>query len=267
MYQRLCMPDLYIGRTGHLKAFVHEHHISDAPRYLHGLRAVFVADVHVTKRTTQEDLDGLAAKVCALAPDLLLLGGDYADRGGDTVRFFRAFGAVRPPMGTYAVLGNNDAEAWSGRLAELRQVMADAGCGLLYNQAVLLRRGGGSICVAGSDEYLHGKPDLRGILPTTPSPDTYRILLSHYPIAPAGRPDLMLCGHTHGGQFNVMGITPFTVGFERRWGPRFRYLAVSGFHEMDDMHLLVSKGIGASRVQARIGVRPEIDLLIFGPSA
>ena len=75
--------------------------------------------------------------------------------------------------------------------------------------------------------------------------------------------DLVLCGHTHGGQFNALGLTPYSIGFERLYGRRIAPLGVAGWQDADGARLLVSKGIGASRIPLRIGVRPEIELLCF----
>ena len=117
--------------------------------------------------------------------------------------------------------------------------------------------------LGGMDEYRYGKPDGKGLFSED---DGYRILLSHYPILPdcACPPDLMLSGHTHGGQFNLLGLTPYAIGFERIG--RLGYLApvmVSGFERFGRTALLVGKGIGASRIPLRVGVRPEIYRIVF----
>lgn len=264
MYQHFSRPDRYLSRCGHLDVTLVERPIGGAPSFMRGMRALFVADTHVLPRTTRADLDALMGRIAGAKPDMLLLGGDYSDAAGDTVRFFEAMEGIRPPLGSYAVIGNNDAEAWAGRLDELRAIMARQGCELLCNGAVRVPRNGGTIHIAGVDEYKFGGPDAAGLLPEAPRPDAYRILLSHYPVLTPLRPELMLCGHTHGGQFNLLGLTPFAIGFERLNRPRRASAAISGLREIDGMKLLVTKGIGASRIQLRIGVRPEMELLVFG---
>lgn len=256
-------PDRYIGRCGHLNAFVAQRRVDGAPGFMRGLRAAFVTDTHVRPGTTKAELDALAATVASLKPDLLLLGGDYADDTADAVRLFEALGAVKPPLGAFGVIGNNDAEAWTGRLDALGAVMRGAGCEMLINGCVRLPLGGGTLYIAGVDEYKNGRPRARGLYPEAGAPDIYRLLLSHYPVMPDVIPDLMLCGHTHGGQFNLLGLTPFAVGFERIRPPRIPTLAVSGQYVIRDMRMLVSKGIGASRLQLRVCVRPEIELMRF----
>ncbi len=263
MYQHFPRPDRYIGLCGRLNTFVHERRVHGAPAFMRGLRAAFVSDTHLLRRTTGEQIGALVKLIADLSPQLLLLGGDYADRTEDAVRLFEALGAFRAPLGGYAVIGNNDAEAWTGRLDSLKAVMARAGVEMLVNGGMHLPVNGGTLHIAGVDEFKNGKPDARGLYPRQRREGEYRLLLSHYPVMPAVRPDLMLCGHTHGGQFNLLGLTPFAIGFERLKPPRVPTLAVSGQFDLEGMQLIVSKGIGASRLQLRVGVRPEIELLRF----
>ena len=262
MYQHFSRPDWYFARTGRLYAAVTEHRISGAPAFMRGLRALFVSDVHAIGRTRQGDLEALAQRMAGASPDLVLLGGDYADRREDALRVFKAWRGLHAPLGCYAVMGNNDAEAWESPLA-LRREMERFGCHLLVNQSERLRLNAGTLYIAGLDDYRYGHPDSTGLYPASPAPDAWRILLSHYPCRPALAPDLMLSGHTHGGQFNVLGLTPYAIGFERFSRPRRPSMAIAGLREIDGIRLLVSKGIGASRLQLRVGVRPEVNLLVF----
>jgi len=263
LIQRFSKPDLYIRRCGHLDATVTEHRIGGVPAFMRGLRALFVSDLHVRPNTTQAELDTLVDRIAGASPQLLLLGGDYSDFAEDCVRFFRTLCRLSFPLGAYGVLGNNDAEAWEGKLRALRKIMSQAGCRLLINASVDIPLGGGKLCVGGIDEYRYGNAHTNRLWSDEGNGNRYRILLSHYPVLPKEQPDLMLCGHTHGGQFNLLGLTPFAIGFERFGRPRRASAAISGLHDVRGMKLLVSKGVGASRLQLRVGVRPEIDLLLF----
>ena len=256
-------PDRYVSPCGHLYASITNQKICHALPFLRGLRTVFISDIHVTERTLDTDIDTLTASVQALSPHLLLLGGDYSDSMEGSVRFFNSLKRLKPPLGCYGVLGNNDAEAWKNRYHQLRSLLAKAGCRLLVNESESLTFNGGHIIVAGTDECNYGHPDYTNLYPSSASSDTYRILVSHYPILPKVQPDLLLSGHTHGGQFNILGLTPYSVGFERILKPRAAAIAVSGLHEINGMTVLVSKGIGASRIQWRVGVQPEINSLLF----
>ena len=111
------------------------------------------------------------------------------------------------------MIGNNDAEAWEGGWA-LKAVMARAGSKLLVNGGELARERRQAAHRRGGRAQAR-QPDARGLYPEVPARERYRVLLSHYPCMPDARPDLMLSGHTHGGQFNLLGLTPFSIGFER----------------------------------------------------
>ena len=138
---------------------------------------------------------------------------------------------------------------------------------MLVNRQEVIPVPGGEIVLAGAAELKHGEARLKGLLRKRPERAEYRVLLSHYPALPEPEsgcaPDLMLSGHTHGGQFNALGLTPYSVGFERLYGRRIAPLGVAGWMDMDGARLLISKGIGASRIPLRVGVRPEIEWLRF----
>lgn len=262
MLQFFSKPDKYFARCDDLRCSVTEHRISPAPAFLRGVRALFITDVHVRPESTDADLEALTNKAAALGADIVLLGGDYSDFRAHTLRLFEHFSRLSAPLGMYGVLGNNDRETFPD-VEGLRSAMDRAGFALLVNESRSLGLNGGTLVVAGVDEYRRGHPDAGGLYPERASQDCYRLLLSHYPRAVKPMPDLMLCGHTHGGQFNFLGVTPYTIGFERllTWRRAPRYIA--GVHDCSGGKILVSKGIGASRKPCRIGVRPEINLITF----
>lgn len=263
MYQFFSKPDAWFGVCGDLRCRVTEWRVPGAPAFMRGVRALFISDVHALPRTTDAAMDGLAARITGAKPDILLFGGDYADQPEPARRLFRRLRGMSAPLGAYAVAGNNDREAFP-KLDALDRLLWENGIELLVNESHRLRINGGQLIVAGLDEYRHGKPDVRGLYPDAPAPDRYRLLLSHYPHDVTPMPDLMLSGHTHGGQFNALGLTPYTIGFERLLTPKCASRFIAGLHDWRGAHVLVSKGIGASRIPLRIGVAPEINAIAFG---
>ena len=261
MRQLFSRPDLYISRCGNLDCDVVERRVP-APGFMRGLHALFVCDTHVLPRTSARDIDALVGRIAAQRPEILLLGGDYADRPENAIRLFQGMATLHPPLGGFAVMGNNDAEAWPDARA-LRDALGAAGIRLLLNESAKIPLNSGTLIIGGVEEHKFGSPDTRGLYPESAAPDTWRVLLSHYPCAPDVAPDVMLSGHTHGGQFNLLGLTPFTIGFERIFRRDIASMAVEGQREQGDMRLIVSKGIGASRLQWRVGVRPQVDLIVF----
>ena len=230
--------------------------IPDAPPFLQGLRALFISDVHLRRGVSDVRLHALIAQIKNLKPDLILLGGDYAEGENPCLRFFEAFRAISCPLGCYAVPGNNDHPS----ISTLESTMATAGVTLLKNACAEIPLKGGRLFIGGCDEHKYGAPDTRNLFPEESG---YRILLSHFPAMPHCRCDLMLSGHTHAGQCNFLGVTPYSIGFERR----FRLLGVKGMRQIGDMRLLISSGIGVSRFPFRLGAAPQIYLLNFSPAA
>ncbi len=233
----------------------------EAPAFLDGLRAVFVADVHLRRSIPDAWLEGLLRQIAALAPDLLLLGGDYSESPDQQERFFAALGRqARPRLGSFGVLGNNDREQYPDP-GDLRAVMARSGVRLLLNEHALLPVNGQLLAIAGVDEEKYGEPQSFRVLSDCARAD-YRVLLAHMPLWPDAPADLILSGHTHGGQLNFLGLTPYSIGFEAME----RYPLVKGVAEKDGATLLVSRGLGYSRLPLRVGAYPEIHVIDFAAS-
>ena len=248
---KLVKPDLYLRLSWMDLPEVEEIVIPGGPACLQGKRLMFVSDVHLRRQVSNDKLQALAALLKAQKADLALLGGDYAETAEDAERFFQAISGLQVPMGCYGVMGNNDSECFPDANA-LRALMRENGVRLLDNEAVHLDCG---LEIGGCGDYKHGEPRTKDIFSTS----DYRILLSHFPIKPECEVELMLSGHTHGGQFNIFGVTPYIIGFERR----YRIEGISGLGQMDGAWLLVSKGIGVSKLPLRIGARPQIHLVKF----
>ncbi len=224
--------------------------IPGAPAFLRGLKLLFVSDVHLRRCVSDAKLAALIRLIAAQKADLLLLGGDYGEGTDQCARFFRALSHLRCPLGIFGVPGNNDDPAL------LEKDMRHAGAVLLKNRTVSVALPGGRLEIGGCDDYLKGAPRTEGLF----SGGDYRILLSHQPVQPDCACDLMLSGHTHGGQMNFFGLTPYSVGFEHR----LKQLAVRGLHRISGMNLAVCNGIGVSRIPLRFGARAEILLAEFG---
>lgn len=220
---------------------------------MRGLRLMFVSDVHLRPCVRPEKLDALIALTVAQRPDMLLLGGDYAETPADCARFFEALTQLTPPLGSFGVLGNNDLDS----TAQLPQWMQKSGVQLLKNSSARIVLSGGALEIGGCDDHKYGAPDTRCLF--SDDPDAYRILLSHFPIAPECACALQLSGHTHGGQLCLGRLTPYSIGFERKFG----ILAVRGEAQFGQTRLLLCNGIGVSRLPLRVGAPPEILLVEF----
>ena len=226
--------------------------IDGAPAWLRGVKALFVSDVHLRPNVSDAKLDALIGIIRSARADLLLLGGDYAETPEQCARFFQALTACHFPLGACAAPGNNDPQ----ETEVLAEMMAPAGVVLLKNRCAQIHLKGNRLEIAGCDEHKYGFPRTAGLFSDRAG---YRILLSHFPVKPDCTCELMLSGHTHAGQLNLLGITPYSICFERK----IHFLAIRGLHRVGEMQLLVSNGIGVSRLPLRVGASPRIHLLEF----
>jgi len=228
--------------------------IGGAPEFMHGLRILFISDVHLRKSVKDGQLAALIRQIASQRADMLLLGGDYAESTADCLRFFKALEGLSWPMGAYAVPGNNDLDS----MPTLRETTRRAGIELLVNAEHALDLPGGRLIIGGCDDHEYGHPRTSGLFRN--AGDAYRILLSHYPVRPDCSCDLILSGHTHAGQCNVLGITPYSVGFEFT----YHLQGVRGLKKVGDAQMLIGNGIGVSRFPFRLGAQPQIYLVEFG---
>lgn len=232
-----------------------------------GRTLLFFSDVHLSDAFPHAAVERLLMQIDALHPDMLLLGGDYAESVDWQRDFFRMLGQLRPPLGMYAALGNNDRECFPDSCEPLAEIMDQAGVELLVNRTARRVIEGVPFAIAGTDELHYSAPYDRPLFDERDCP-AFRLLLAHYPqaalrqtaLCPALPPHLCLSGHTHAGQFRLLGLTPYSIGFER--GLHGLSLpAVRGWTKINGAPLLVSPGLGTSRIPLRVNAEPTIHLI------
>jgi predicted MPP superfamily phosphohydrolase len=227
------------------------------PPAFDGLEIVFLADVHLGPYFSQERVRDLVARVNTLEPDLIILGGDYVYRDAPFVEpCFAELAGLRAPLGVYGVLGNHDHYAGAGLS---RRAMTAAGIVELDNRGVWIERDGGRMRLGGVDDVLEGYPDVGPTLAGA-RPEDFLMLVSHNPDyllempsgLSEGMVDLMLAGHTHGGQITLFGLWAPVVSSEL--GQSYR----TGLAESGPFPVLVSNGIGTIIVPMRFFAPPQI---------
>ncbi|HEX7040074.1 MAG TPA: metallophosphoesterase [Trueperaceae bacterium] len=227
------------------------------------LTAAFLTDLHLGPYLGEDALERWVEATLRLEPDLVLLGGDFVDRTyrGDLAELARHLPRLTAPLGVFAVLGNHDHTRYR-RVEPLAAVLAGAGVTLLDNAAARVRE---DFVLAGIDDLRVGRPDLGAALA-----DAERLrdgsggalaLLSHNPdVIPEvrGGVDLLLAGHTHGGQVRL----PFVgaVVTSSRYGRRY----LSGWVD-DGMPAFVSRGLGVTTLPIRYDCPAELVHLTLLP--
>lgn len=232
---------------------------------LAGLRMAFVSDVHMRDAFAALAIDKLLDQIESLNPDIVLWGGDFAETREMQREFFDMAGRLRPRFGSFSVVGNNDIELTAPD--KLREIQAGARVELLFNEARSVAALGGVLTIVGLDEPKYGAPDF-SLLRTPRMPNETRVLMVHSPLALdllpddlENPPELILCGHTHGGQISPFGLSPYTFGYEHTRNLKNFY--VTGTHRIGESVLIVSNGIGDSAIPLRVGAPPELHIVRF----
>jgi predicted MPP superfamily phosphohydrolase len=222
-----------------------------------------MADIQLVEVTDHER--DAVARVMAAKPDLILLPGDLQQIGFDRFdelipQLRELFAPLSAPLGVWYVEGNCESTE------EARLLLAGTPVKVLYDEIVHFDRDGDRVTLCGVDLHF-GSPAAKHVLreiENASGDDDVRILLAHRPdvvmrLAPKTRVDLVIAGHTHGGQVQI----PF-------FGPPItlsrvsREIAAGGLHETDRRRIYVSRGIGwehdlAPRV--RFLCPPEVSVL------
>jgi predicted MPP superfamily phosphohydrolase len=229
---------------------------------LDGLRVLHLTDFHACRRVPTSHLRQAIDRGRQVGCDIVALTGDFVHAGFhyvDTIA--QLVGQIQAPMGVYAVLGNHDysVRIYGGRPtyprlpAAVEAALASVGVKVLKNEHQILHYGGAPIAVAGVCDLWSGQADLPRALQDV-DPNTPRIVLAHNPRtidqASQQRCDLVLSGHTHGGQVEIEKFAP-------RFWVRFKSRLHAGLYHHDTGYLYVNKGIGYT-VRFRFQVRPEI---------
>ena len=229
-----------------------------------GFRIAHLTDFHCGHHIPPGFLEEAIERTVAEKPDIIALTGDFVHKGYRHVQAAaRLFRNLRAPQGVFAVLGNHDFSVRNAlgirRHPGLHRAIADAlgtgGVKVLRNEAVQLVRHEQSLILAGVDDLWSRQSDpdkaLEGFCPRTP-----RVILAHNPqtveLFGNERFDLMLSGHTHGGQINWPGFGRVLLGRQaKRWA--------AGLYPHGHAHIYVNKGVGFGW-RFRFGVRPEAAL-------
>ena len=232
---------------------------------LDGLRIAQISDIHYEQYTEPSYARHVVAAVNRLAPDIVLLTGDYVSTGPMP----KAFGArssypcaeilsgIQCPQ-RWCVLGNHDAVVGAEIVTDALQTH---GLKVLANAYAPFERDGARLWIGGVKDVGESDPDLHLAAPRKlQAANEPVILMAHEPdyadtVVKHGGVDLMLSGHTHGGQVRVPLVSPLYLP------PYGRKYIEGHFHLQNGLQLYVNRGIGAVGVPFRFDCRPELTLL------
>lgn len=230
--------------------------IAKLPRALDGFTIAQISDIHIGAFLGEPQLRSAENVIAAFRPDLVVMTGDlvhlrpaYLPQGCGWVRRLGA----RARHGVLSILGNH--EYYVGR-SEVLEAFRRAELELLINRSKIVA----GIGFAGVDDAYAVQrgfhPDLGAALAGLPD-DAPRILLAHHPTdfdEAAGRIDLQLSGHTHGGQIAPLGPVVANAIYRGK---------CAGIYRAKGSTLYVNRGFGTSGPPSRVAVRPEITKIVL----
>lgn len=259
---------LYSAEIARHEISVEEHTIRLArvPDAFRGMRIVQISDIHYLQYTESYFVREIVDHVNRLKPDMVLMTGDFVTYGpspfsGASERVFALRHApecasilsnLHAPL-RYASLGNHDEEVNGPAVTGILQ---EHGLRCLVNEAVPLERDGQRLWLVGlgSAAKADSKPD-QAIPASAVRDKEAMIVMAHEPdILPEiakYNADLMLSGHTHGGQIRIPFLRPM---FLPEYGRRY----IEGWFQHGPTHLYVNRGIGTIAVPLRLNCPPEI---------
>jgi hypothetical protein len=233
--------------------------LAGLPPDLDGLRILQLSDIHLSAFLSEAEFARVIDAALHLHPHLAVVTGDLISGRSDPLdACIRQLARVKAEAGVFGCMGNHErythAEDYTARQS------ARLGIRFLRGEAQTLRFGNATLNLAGLDfesqgnrrRYLHGAERLI-------VPGATNVLLQHnpdvFPVAARQGYNLLLAGHTHGGQVTVEIL-------DRSINPaRFFTPYVYGLYRQGNAAAYVTRGIGTIGIPARIGARPEISLL------
>jgi len=228
------------------------------------LRILQLSDLHASRVVSLNFISEAVRMGLELHPDLICLTGDFITRGHKQLDgYAEVLQPLSATLPTFACLGNHDGGVWAARrngdsdTSRVREVLANAGVTLLHNSAQTVRVRDRNLRVVGLGDIWAGEMQPM-IAFATPDPGAdATIVLSHNPdtkdYMKAYAWDLLLSGHTHGGQVRLPFIgAPVVPVRDKRF--------LEGLHEWEGRQVHVTRGVG-NLYGVRFNCPPEVSLL------
>ena len=216
------------------------------PPEMSGYKIAFVSDVHYVSAAKLEEI---VREINALEVDLLLLGGDFAERGcpWDSIEILSQ---TKAADGIFGVEGNHDDYEF------LLSAKTTHNIAMLCNTGLHIRD---NFFLAGVEDLWNRNANIAQAI-SGANPDDFILLLAHNPDVTMRQDtaniDLILSGHTHGGEITFFGVWAPALSFVSNYGHRFH----SGWAKSrDGAPVFVSNGIGAHSV--RVFARPQVIII------
>lgn len=232
------------------------------------IKIVFLTDIHAGYYTRSGFVEKVVKKVTELNPDLILFGGDYIYGKEENAKYLTPLETLTPTFSgkMFAVTGNHEFNEsrfndphFLDKTKTLRDIFAQAQIKILDNAGQQILVNGHKLYIAGVSDLWTGQADINKAIANAPA-DEFKILISHNPdiiLEKASENiDLILSGHTHGGQIRwpFIGSIP---SIPDQLGRAFD----KGLFQLKTGYLYISAGLGETGPRARLFDPPELTVI------
>lgn len=235
--------------------------VPNLPRAFNGFKIVQLTDLHFGFLMPLFVVKQLIHKINTLEKDIIVCTGDYVhekDTKSQIDTVWHHLMKLRARHGVYSVLGNHD--HW-GDFKQSLYWLERSGQNVRH-KSISIAEKGERIWIGGAGDYMEDDLSIDKAFQNVPSNEC-KIVLAHNPDSADSNfttnVDLMISGHTHGGQINIPFIGPPVLAVKNR-----EY--ISGFIRSTKTNLYISKGLGWSMLPVRFNCPPEISILRLVPS-
>ncbi|OGF21442.1 hypothetical protein A2316_02315 [Candidatus Falkowbacteria bacterium RIFOXYB2_FULL_38_15] len=231
----------------------------DIPASFNNLKIVFFADIHHGLFFSKTRVKKLVEKVNKMNPDIIFVGGDFVgnwlfEKPEYIEPCFAELKNLKAKYGVFGVLGNHD--VWTDKILSLEE-LEKSGIVYLGNKGQWLEMNGEKIKIGGVKDFYEGVQDTSEVFSDVDQND-FSILLSHNPDYAEkidnDKIDLVLAGHTHGGQITFFGL--WAPATSSRYGQKYR----TGLVDAPNTKVLVTNGVG-SILPIRFFARPQVNII------
>lgn len=233
------------------------------PAAFDGSKIAFITDLHADSANDQAFMEKQMQIINRYNPDIVLLGGDYADSESAERAVFKVFENLQHGLGVFTVRGNHDVRAAGDAFWGIARASSVTP---MQNEAFRVEKNGQYITIAGVDDFIRGESNPSAALKNV-NKDDFCLFLAHEPDSVLqaqkegvlDKVDLAFVGHTHGGQISLFGLwSPFaerqTPGIGSQW------IAIG------PTPTLYSNGLG-QKWNIRFFARPQIHIITLQAAA
>jgi len=249
--------------------------LPDLPQNFDGKTLLYASDIDILGINTPNRLGTLFNQLQSLHPDLLVLGGDYnstslldklnqSENSNDNTThllksrsdFFHYISNFQAPLGKYGIANTDDVQ-WQNLCEE----MEASDIKPLINEKIGIHSNGETLWLVGICGKISSLNDAgqsfshkECVLVFAEGPDVLPILLTSEAADSGSWADVVLCGHTHGGQIRLLGKSILSLSNAEK-----RFL--SGWNTQSGIPILTSEGVGCEWINIRLGTEPEVWLI------